>query len=73
MKKLIAVAALVLSALLLPAVAQADDTVCAPFWNSGMTVCHNLVTNVYTMCGPGISGGCAEVPRAAFGLMGPPV
>jgi hypothetical protein len=55
--------------------AHADNNVCAPFWGSGNTVCHNLDTNVYTMCGPGIAGpgGCAEVPRSAFGLMGPPV
>jgi hypothetical protein len=72
LKTVIAIAALATS-LLAAAPAQADNTVCAPFYGSGNTVCHNLDTNVYTMCGPGIAGGCVEVPRSAFGLMGPPV
>jgi hypothetical protein len=59
----------------LSAPARADNKVCAPFYGSGETVCHNLDTDTYTMCGPGIAGpgGCAELPRSAFGLMGPPV
>jgi hypothetical protein len=62
-------------ALICAPLARADNNVCAPFYGSGETVCHNTDTNTYTMCGPGIAGpgGCAEVPRSAFGLMGPPV
>lgn len=66
-----AAAAAAAFALWLSPPAHADEQ-CAPYYGSGMTVCHEPGTDIYRMCGPGIAGGCAVVPRSTFGLIGPP-
>jgi hypothetical protein len=54
------------------AFAHADNKVCVPYYGTGNQACHDLDTNVYSMCGPTIPGGCVEVPKSDFGVFGAP-